>query len=143
MHLIDFGAARAYSKEFTDRYMHLLHAASLGDKQGCIHWSRELGFLTGNESHAMNDAHVSSLLLLAQPFSIHSRQPFSFASQTITDQVRSAIPTMLKERLTPPPDEAYSLHRKLSGCFLLCTKLGARFPAARIFKEYHQGYIFS
>ena len=122
--------------------MHLLCAASSQDSEACIHWSRKLGFLTGNETKTMNDAHVTSLLLLAQPFSSSSPQPYSFATQTITEQVRSAIPTMLRERLTPPPDEVYSLHRKLSGCFLFCTKIRASIPAARIFKEYTDRYSF-
>ena len=40
---------------------------------------------------------------------------------------------MLKNRLTPPPDEAYSLHRKLSGAFLACIKLRARVPCRQLF----------
>jgi aarF domain-containing kinase len=54
----------------------------------------------------------------------------------ITGVVRSEIPIMLNERLTPPPDESYSLHRKLSGSFLLCGHLGAQIQCADLFEKY-------
>lgn len=123
--------------------MHLLYSASIQDREACLHWSKELGFLTGYETNSMNDAHVNSLFLLAYPFSDKSGSSFSFRDQQITEKVRSAIPTMLRERLTPPPDESYSLHRKLSGCFLLCTKLKANVNSAQIFKECYSNYKFS
>ena len=34
-----------------------------------------------------------------------------------------------------PPDESYSLHRKLSGAFLSCMKLRARVPCQQLFYE--------
>lgn len=42
---------------------------------------------------------------------------------------------MLKERLTPPPEETYGLHRKLSGAFLLCAKLNAEVPCQKLFED--------
>jgi aarF domain-containing kinase len=47
--LVDFGATRAYSKEFIDRWLHLLQAAAQEDREACVTWSLKLGYLTGEE----------------------------------------------------------------------------------------------
>ena len=49
---------------------------------------------------------------------------------------------MLKHRLTAPPEEAYSLHRKLSGAFLACIKLGAKVPCRQILLDAYDNYKF-
>ena len=115
-----------------------MKAGSECDKDAAIKHSTTLGFLTGLESESMINAHLSSLFHLAKPFAI-TGEKYDFAmSNTLTSQVRQAIPIMLKERLKPPPDETYSLHRKLSGLFLLCTKLKCNIDCANRLSHMYQ-----
>ncbi|CAA9958183.1 ABC1 domain containing protein [Pyrenophora teres f. maculata] len=133
--LLDFGASRDYPDRFVEPYIKVLIAASKGDKPAIRDLSLELGYLTGDESPAMLEAHIQSVLTLAEPFSGSGPEIYDFRDQTITDRVRGLIPVMVKERLAPPPEETYSLHRKLSGAFLLCAKLGSRVPCRELFSK--------
>ena len=45
------------------------------------------------------------------------------------------MPTLSKHRLTPPPQEVYSLHKKIIGTYLMCIKLKARVPARALLEE--------
>jgi aarF domain-containing kinase len=83
----------------------------------------------------MLNAHIDSVLTLAEPFREEGPDVYDFRDQTITDRVRGLIPVMVKERMAPPPEETYSLHRKLSGAFLLCARLGSRVPCKQMFKD--------
>jgi aarF domain-containing kinase len=49
---------------------------------------------------------------------------------------------MLKHRLTAPPKEAYTLHRKLSGAFLTCRKLEAKIHCKDEFMKLYNRYDF-
>lgn len=133
--LLDFGASRDYPDKFVEAYVKVLIAASKGDKTSIRDLSLELGYLTGDESAAMLEAHTQSVLTLAEPFKSEGPEVYDFRDQTITDRVRGFIPVMVKERLTPPPEETYSLHRKLSGAFLLCARLGSRVPCRELFEN--------
>lgn len=133
--LLDFGASRAYPDEFVEPYINVLIAASQNDTPAIRDLSIQLGYLTGAESQAMLDAHVQSVLTLAEPFKASGPELYDFRDQTITDRVRSFIPVMVRERLAPPPEETYSLHRKLSGAFLLCARLGSRVPCRELFEK--------
>ncbi|KAE8145864.1 ABC1 family-domain-containing protein [Aspergillus avenaceus] len=135
LELLDFGASREYPLEFITTYIRTLIAASRNDRDTCHRLSIDLGYLTGHESPAMVDAHITSICTIAEPFMGSSPDVYDFSNQTITDRVRSLIPVMIRERLSPPPEETYSLHRKLSGAFLLCAKLGSRVRCKDLFAD--------
>ncbi|PVU97050.1 hypothetical protein BB561_000808 [Smittium simulii] len=121
--------------------MKILESAANEDREGCVYWSEKIGYLTGFESDAMKQAHVDSIMTIGEPFRV--KGPYSFAMQKVTKKVKSNIAVMLNERLTPPPNETYSLHRKLSGVFLLCSKLSANVECSKLYKKYLDNYDFS
>ena len=135
LELLDFGASREYPAEFVSRYLSLLAAASRADRAAIKALSEALGYLTGHESRAMVDAHTASILTLAEPFLASAPETYDFRDQTITERVKALIPVMVRERLSPPPEETYSLHRKLSGAFLLCARLGSRVRCRELFEN--------
>ncbi|XP_021676106.2 protein ABC transporter 1, mitochondrial isoform X2 [Hevea brasiliensis] len=140
VNLIDFGAARDYRKRFVDDYLRMVIACANSERDAVIEMSRRLGFLTGMESEIMLDAHVQAGLIVGLPFSKPSG--FDFRSTNITQSVTNLGATMLKHRLTPPPEESYSLHRKLSGAFLASIKLGATVPCRELLLEVYENYQF-
>ena len=133
--LLDFGASRGFPDEFIRNYRKLLTYATQGDREGVHQMSEQLGYLTGLESRAMINAHVDSVMTLGEPFSGEVDKTFDFSDQDVTDRIRGNIGLMLNERMCPPPEETYSLHRKFSGVFLLCARMGARVHCAKLFDE--------
>ncbi|KAF3930139.1 hypothetical protein ABW19_dt0208305 [Dactylella cylindrospora] len=133
--LLDFGASREYPEDFVSSYVGVLKAAAVNDAPTIRDLSIELGYLNGLESQSMLQAHILSILTLAEPFSKAAPEVYDFGKQTVTDRVKALIPVMVRERLRPPPEETYSLHRKLSGAFLLCARLGSRVKARGMFEE--------
>ena len=141
INLIDFGATREYSKEFVDGYMTLVWAAANRDKESLINVSKKLGFLTGDETAEMLHAHVEAGMVVGEPFL--TDEPFDFAGSKLTTRISQYSGTFMKHRLTPPPSEAYSLHRKLAGSFLLCIKLKAQIPCRDMLAQVYESYEFN
>ncbi|XP_059186482.1 atypical kinase COQ8B, mitochondrial [Centropristis striata] len=136
--LLDFGACRGYPASFTDDYIQVVYAASVGDRDTVLSKSRTLKFLTGFETKAFEEAHVDAVMILGEAFA--SAEPFDFGTQSTTQRVQSLVPVMLRHRLTPPPEESYSLHRKMAGSFLICSKLNARISCRDMFLDVYNHY---
>ncbi|CAH4038562.1 unnamed protein product [Pieris brassicae] len=138
--LLDFGATREYSKDFMDQYIEIIHAASEGDRDAILRMSREMKFLTGYESKIMEETHVDTVMIMGEIFTTASTDGFDFGSQNTTKRIQSLVPTILTHRLCPPPEEIYSLHRKLSGVFLLCSKLKVKMNCRDMFQDIYRQY---
>lgn len=115
-------------------------ACANSDREAVIEMSRRLGFLTGMESEIMLEAHLQAGFVVGLPFSRNGG--YDFRSSNITQSISNVGATMLRHRLTPPPKEAYSLHRKLSGAFLACIKIGAVVPCRELLLEVYENYQF-
>ncbi|XP_008290384.1 atypical kinase COQ8B, mitochondrial isoform X2 [Stegastes partitus] len=136
--LLDFGACRGYPESFTDDYVQVVYAASRGDRATVLSKSKDLKFLTGFETKAYQEAHVEAVMILGEAFA--SAEPFDFGTQSTTQRIQNLIPVMLRHRLTPPPEESYSLHRKMAGSFLICSKLKARIACKDMFLDIYNAY---
>ena len=122
-YLIDFGAAREYDEDFVRGYLNIVKANADKDEEALFNESIRMGFLTGEENSLMLEAHKMSGFCLGEPF--QSYEPYNFKTSRITSRISEHGSVFLKHRLTPPPEEVYTLHRKLAGAYNLCIKIGA------------------
>ena len=136
LYLLDFGAAREYDKQFSKNYLDTVYGASNNDPALILKASIELGFLNGEESKEMIQAHVNSVLIVGQPFSKPGL--FDFGNQTMTKEIYDLIPVMVKNRLKAPPPEVYSLHRKLSGSYLVNIHMQSKIPSRQMFMQIYK-----
>lgn len=131
--LIDFGSTRFYKHQFIRDYRQVIISAAQNNRQGVLDMSRQMGFLTGYETKQMEQAHVDAVMILGEIFRYDG--PFDFGKQNTTERLAALVPTMVAHRLCPPPEEIYSIHRKLSGIFLLCARLNVRMNCVPLYNE--------
>mmetsp|Transcript_38269 Transcript_38269/g.81683 ORF Transcript_38269/g.81683 Transcript_38269/m.81683 type:complete len:681 (-) Transcript_38269:121-2163(-) len=132
-YLIDFGAAREYDEGFVRGYLNIVVANANRDEGALVEESIRMGFLTGEENDVMLEAHKMSGFCLGEPFRSHD--PYNFGSSKITSRISEHGSVFLRHRLTPPPEEVYTLHRKLAGAYNLCIKLGANISCRDLLDE--------
>ena len=83
-------------------------------------------------------------MIIGEPFRTKKGELYDYGAAGMTSKISKILPTLSKHRLTPPPQEVYSLNKKIIGTYLMCIKLRARVPARDILEEtyniWHQKY---
>ena len=138
--LIDFGATREYSKSFVDGYLRIVCANANRDDKTMLEMSHQMNFLTGDENSIMLEAHKMSGFTVGEPFA--SDEPFNFRDSNISSRLGEHSSVFMQHRLTPPPEEVYTLHRKLAGAYMLCIKLGASVDCRSLLRNVVKNYKF-
>lgn len=130
--LIDFGATRFFSDDFISDYKALLCAAVKANEDQILNLSLKMKFLTGDEDEEMKKSHVDAVMILGEMF---RSDEFDFGQQDITKRVASLSKEMNAMRQCPPPEETYSIHRKILGIFSLCSRLDIKMDCQPIYKN--------
>lgn len=138
--LIDFGATRDYSKEFMDGYLRIVWASANRDEETLMRHSRMMHFLTGHENEEMLQAHKASGYTVGEPF--WTDEPFDFRGSQISSRMSGHMAVFLRHRLTAPPEEVYTLHRKIAGAYMLNIKLGSVIRCRDILEDIVANYKF-
>ncbi|CAK9301390.1 unnamed protein product [Gordionus sp. m RMFG-2023] len=138
--LLDFGACRQFDKKFVDIYLRLIKASAQADRASILRLSEELGFLTGHETKIMQESHVEAVLILGEAFA--TDKEFDFSNHNVTRRIQNLMPILLKHRLKAPPEESLSLHRKMAGAFLICSKLGVKIHCKDLFDRIYESYSY-
>ncbi|KAF5112204.1 hypothetical protein DV452_004150 [Geotrichum candidum] len=151
--LLDFGAARGYTDEFSSQYVNMLRAAVAGDRPLVLDHSRTLGYVTGDEAPGVLATHVDMQTLLVAPFTkqAHDRAVaagdpagrYDFKGHgDVTRRIMADVGHAWGANAAyAPPEESFGIQRKLSGVYMLCSKLEARVPAYQMFNEIVGGAV--
>ncbi len=133
--LLDFGAARRFSPEFTETYRALVGAAVARDARRLTRAATRLGFLRATDPPDLRAAFVELCELLAEP--LRERGPYDFAASDLARRVRErSAESLSRFRFAQPPPASLFLHRKLAGSFLLCSHIRATVDCHRLYRTH-------
>ena len=126
MILLDFGATRAFTDGFVDRYRRLMRAGIDGDRAGVRAAALAIGILSGDAPARLETALLDMIEASLEP--LRRDTPFDFGASDLAIRMRDAGLDMAehREHVRIPPMDTLLINRKFSGVYMLATRMRAR-----------------
>lgn len=125
--LLDFGSTVSFEEKFTRRYAHIARAMIDGDDLALRKLAEQMGYINPGNSDEYVERILNLIRLVSEP--VIKGGVYDFGTSDVFARGRDAGLEMFFEDMSEyrvPPPETMFLHRKLVGCFMLCSRLGAQ-----------------
>jgi predicted unusual protein kinase regulating ubiquinone biosynthesis (AarF/ABC1/UbiB family) len=134
--LLDFGSAREYSAEFSERYKQICRGMITQDIDAIRRAATDIGYLSGNEPEGRAKALADLISMAGEP--LRHEGVYDFEASGLAARARDAgFDLVFREGfMRAPPPETIFLHRKLAGTFLLCSHIRARIDTRALITPY-------
>ena len=135
LQLLDFGATRLYPEQLRGALLDLLRAAVDGSDDDLERAAVGVGYIAEEDPASCRKSFVHILRIASEPARIAT--PFAFTGSDLPQRMRDALIRLrLEDRFNRvPPAEVLYLHRKVSGLYLLMSRLEARLPVGQAVRD--------
>ncbi|PMO38114.1 MULTISPECIES: ABC1 kinase family protein [Vibrio] len=136
--LLDFGATREYSEQFSTGYRQAFASVVNNDEQGLNGALEQIGFFSQTILPAQRQAILDLVKMACEPMLVD--EPYDFKASGLAQKLREAgtILSMEQEYWHTPPADALFLHRKIGGMYLLAARIGAKVNIRQLVSPYLQ-----
>ncbi|MCR9906624.1 AarF/ABC1/UbiB kinase family protein [Vibrio campbellii] len=136
--LLDFGATREYSEQFSTGYRQAFASVVNDDEQGLNNALEQIGFFSKTIMPAQRQAILDLVKMACEPMLVD--EPYDFKGSGLAQKLREAgtILSMEQDYWHTPPADALFLHRKIGGMYLLAARIGAKVNIRQLVSPYLQ-----
>jgi predicted unusual protein kinase regulating ubiquinone biosynthesis (AarF/ABC1/UbiB family) len=135
--LLDFGSTVNFDEEFTRRYAKIARAMIDGDEPAVRRLAEQMGYIHPGNSEEYVARILNIIRLASEP--VIQGGVYDFGASTVFTRGREAGLEIFFEDMSEyrvPPPETMFLHRKLVGCFMLCSRIGARVDVQKLISPF-------
>jgi predicted unusual protein kinase regulating ubiquinone biosynthesis (AarF/ABC1/UbiB family) len=134
--LLDFGSAREFQAEFVENFRRIVRAMIAEDLDGIREAAIAIGYLSGQEPPARQDAVASLIAVVGEP--LRHGGVYDYNDSQLAARARDGVFDLVwREGFNrAPPPETIFLHRKLGGIFMLCARIKARVDTAALIEPF-------
>ncbi|MGI9945757.1 ABC1 kinase family protein [Vibrio hyugaensis] len=136
--LLDFGATREYSEQFSNGYRQAFASVVNNDEQGLNEALEQIGFFSKTIMPEQRQAILDLVKMACEPMLVD--ESYDFKASGLAQKLREAgtILSMEQDYWHTPPADALFLHRKIGGMYLLAARIGAKVNIRQLVAPYLQ-----